>query len=143
MVMQSGYADIAYANSVNSTTEWRTASLANKNYALSMGRFYIDSKYTCIDFDETYLDEELEYPDELLTANSILAEAYLLDTLFITVETTGSMILNRVKAGDVESEKEFSNNGRSPLTIDRFQDVTLLLSQFCSYGNGTRTLTRV
>lgn len=143
MAMLSGYADVTYANSVNTTSEWRSASAAQKNYALSMGRFYIDTKYTCIDFVTVYEDEGEPYPDELLTANSIIAEAYILGTLFVDVNTQGSLILSRVKAGDVESEKEYSANAGNPLNIDRFQEATLLLSQFCTYGSGSGSVRRV
>jgi len=129
MALQEGYADIAYANTIHSSTEWLSANTDKKNYALSMGRYYIDTKYTCTEFYDPY-------PDELLTSNSILAEQYLLGTLYLTpvVDPAGHLTGKEVKAGSVSSKKTYSETRGANMGADRFPEVSLLLSPYCSYS---------
>lgn len=139
MALQEGYATVEYADIVNTgLVTWTALTTAQKEYALSISRFYIDSEYTCSTFTEPY-------PDELMTANSMLASDYADGTLFQVEDAGAILIAKTVKAGDVSSSKEYAGRYMSGLVtkVDRFPEVTALISSYCSYGSGSKTLTRV
>lgn len=139
MALQSGYATVAYANVVNiNSTEWGRASVSEKEYALSISRNYIDSTYTC----STLTDP---YPDEVMTANSMLADQYLKGNLFKIDDTSGKLVQKEVKAGPVTVKKEYAGRyqGSVKPRPDQFPEVTTLISGYCTLGGASFKLRRV
>lgn len=137
MAIQSGYCTNTYADDVNAESlEWDNLEDEQKTYAISIARMYIDDKYVCSTFEEPY-------PDELLTANALFADKHAKGLLFINpnVDTKGMVISKRVKAGSVESETEYSELKGNNLGADRFTEISMLLSIYCSFGK-TRLLRR-
>ena len=114
---------------------WENAEPEDQNRALEIGRAYIDSKYSCVYFDED------NPPDAIKVANAELAYYYLNNTTnFFGVRSDIGLTRKRVKAGSVESEKEFDNNESD--SKDLYPDVTLILSEYCKYLGSFRFVTR-
>lgn len=141
MAIQAGYADITYANGVNvDIAAWEDLETNQKQYALDISRMYIDDKYVCVDWEEDYPDGI--YPDELLTANSKFALEYVNGNLFTATndDNAGSLISKTVKAGSVSSSKEYSDIGVSQKGKDRFPEISMLLSPYCSRGRSGKLI---
>jgi len=146
MAFQSGYCTESYANSVNETTEWISSSPQQKEFAISIGRNYIDSKYTCVDSTTWDITDPTTIPEEVQWANAYLAEQYILGNLTTTSpQPNGNIVSQRVKAGSVESETTYQGERSSaqPKYVDPFPDITLMLQSYCSLGNNSKHLTRV
>lgn len=133
MALNEGYATVAYADLVNTgEAVWTALTTEEKENALSMGRYFIDSTYTCSTFTEPY-------PDELQTANSLLALEYANDNLFLINDTSGMLVAKSVKAGSVTISKEYAGRYTSRLqkSIDRYPQITALLTEYCSLASST------
>ena len=140
-----GYCELSYANLNNVSTEWSYASVADKNYAITIGRLYIDKNYVCLDSDLWDTTDYTTIPEEVQKANSILAEQYILGLLITTdKKESGPIVKTRVKAGSVESETVYKGYySKSGSKIDEQPEVTMLLSAYCSLGNSGQNLIRV
>lgn len=144
MAYLTGYCDLAYANLNNKTTEWSRATLNNKNYAITIGRIYIDKNYTC----ENSLwdtDDYTTIPEEVQKSNSILAEKYILGELInLDPKVSGPIVKERVKAGTAESETVYKGYySKSSKFIDLQPETTMLLSPYCIIGSSGQNLIRV
>lgn len=144
MAYLSGYCDVAFANTVNKSDEWSNASAADKEFSLTMGRLYIDQKYTCSDTSTWDTTDYTTIPDEVQRANAILGEDYIKGELTQTeVPVSGPITSKRVKAGSVESETTYLGYySTATKKFDPKQEVTMLLSPYCTLG-GSKTLIRV
>ena len=145
MTIKAGYCTAVYADTINSSTEWLVLSNDEKEFAISMGRNYIDSKYSCLDSSNWDTTDSTTIPTEVQWSNATLAEQYAQGTLTTTSAYSGPITKKKVKAGDAEVETTYqglysSSGGK---TKDPFSEVTLMLSAYCTYGNSSRTLIRV
>ena len=111
--------------------DWIDADDDVKNDALLWGRYYIDANYDCV-VDSDAIEEEVKF------ANSLLGYDYLTQgDLFF--DNHSNVILERVKAGSVESEKEYANWSKTkPNSASK---VMSILSSICN--NTAGILTRV
>ncbi len=129
MALKTPYCDIPCADTylVDSTT-WSAASDAQKNTALMYGAIWIDSNYKCSD-----LIADPDNPsDNIKYANALLAEDYLEGTIYSSDGVSSDSIkMKRVKAGSVESEKEFLGGSKQNYQ----QDVDAILQQECTKLN--------
>lgn len=117
------YVSNANADTVNAgVTEWDAATESQQDAALSYGRSFIDSRYTCETFDED------DAPAEIQMANALFAVEYLKGTLYAEPET--NVVEQSVKAGEVETRKRFARSGGTS-TIDPFPAITAILSGTC------------
>lgn len=140
-----GYCELTFANANNNSDAWLRASSTEKNFAITMGRIYIDEVYTCLDSDDWDTTDYTTIPDEVQLANSMLAEEYISGTLIDTdVKTSGPVTKKKVKAGPVESETTYKGYySRSGSSVDEHPYITMLLSPYCTYGNSGNDLIRV
>jgi len=118
------YVTLADANTfLGSKEPWNSTADAQKSMALSYARMYIDANYSCYELNM----EEDPVPDYIQIANAELANNYLTDSenLFPS-ESEANLTKKRVKAGSVESEKEYSSTGKSSF-YDRNKNITTLL----------------
>ncbi len=123
MALITPYLTITEANSFLTSSIWEDAEIPTKQHALEMGRLYLDSTYSCIEFDEVNPPEAIKY------ANALLAEDFLQGYLIKkggTVE--GTIKKKRSKAGPVETETEYIQAKK----VSYQQDVDLILKQYCS-----------
>ena len=105
---------------------WNAMSESEKNAALQMARLYIDAFYSCISFEEDAA------PDAVQAANAELANEYLKDsTALFPVQKDSTLTKKRVKAGDVESEKEF--DPRLYQRTDPFPYISAIIKPQCAY----------
>lgn len=141
-----GYCELSFANSNNSSTEWTDSTDDAKNFAISFGRSYIDSKYTCEDSSTWDTDDYTTIPDEVQLANSKLAERYVLGVFSPDIKQyAGPIVKKKVKAGSVESDtiyKGFYSQGGGNL-YDENKEISIILSPYCTIGANSRTLIRV
>lgn len=143
MAYQSGYCNIAFADTVNISTEWIALSDDEKNLAISYGRLYIDKNYTCSDTDWDTSDYST-IPDEVQRANAMLAEQYTLNELFPTENVSGPVTREKVKAGSVESDISYmGSEAQYTKFVDQKPEITLLLSFSCSLGSANADVIRV
>jgi len=140
MALKSPYCTISEANSYLSSSDvWSSLGNSEKSTHLTNGRYFIDSMYTCSGIDETTPQEEFKY------ANAQLA-LYDANTSIYTVSENGNLALTlkKVKAGSVESTKEYSrfvSSGGSKNIIDNYPMITSVLSEFCTLtGNGASSI---
>lgn len=145
MAYLDGYCDLAYANSQNKSSTWLYASNADKNYAITIGRIYIDKNYTCSDTSTWDTADYTTIPEEVQKANAILAEQQILGLLITTDPvTSGPIVKKRSKAGSVESEIVYKGYySKSGNKADEQPEATMLLSPYCSLGNSGQNLIRV
>lgn len=138
MALLGAYTDVAYANSVNiGKTEWDAASVSQKNNALILSRYFIDSEYSCVEITGLDVTDLTTVPDEFQMANALLAYEYLKGTLY-TYDPLGNqaIVAKRVKADKVESEVTYSGFMNSNIKKgDPYPEVTALLSPYCSMGS--------
>lgn len=140
-----GYCDITFADTVNSSSEWTSASDDEKNLAITYGRLYIDQTYTCED-SEWDTSDYSTIPYEVQRANAILAEQYVLGELIQNPEdiNSGPVTKDRVKAGSVEVETTYmASQSKYIKFVDQKPEITMLLSQVCSIGSSNSDLIRV
>jgi hypothetical protein len=136
--LPDSYCDVQYADSINSSAEWTAASDTEKEGALQWGRVYFDDKYVCDYWDTA--------PSNVLTANAMLGDEYLIDgDRFFTNETPNPGIKRKhVKAGDVESTDTYQDSSIST-EIDIFPRITALVGSVChipSSGFGVASVLR-
>ena len=145
MAYLAGYCELSFANVNNTSSAWSSASSTQKSFAISMGRIYIDDKYSCIDSSTWDTTDYTTIPDEVQLANAMLAEEYISGTLIETeLQPSGPITKKKVKAGSVETETTYKGYySRSASHKDQHPYVTMLLSPYCTYGNSSKELTRV
>ncbi len=102
--------------------DWLDADDDVKEDALLWGRYYIDANFDCV-VDSDDISEEVKF------ANSLLGYDYFSQgDLFF--DNRDGVILKRVKAGSVESEKEYERGIRiKPTSISK---VVSILSSVCN-----------
>lgn len=112
--------------------EWIDAEKTEKEDALLWGRYYIDANFNCGTIDMDALSDEIKF------ANSLLGYDYLTQgDLFF--DNSPRIKLKRVKAGSVETEKEFfSSVKEKPNSLSK---IIAILKPVCTYTKGK--LTRV
>lgn len=137
MALIDPYCTIVEADAfLDTSSSWNAVSDSEKTTALFWGRTYLDSYYTCINWDDELVNDLYpDYPDNLKYANALLADEYIKGNLF-KVSATGNkeIVKKRVKAGDVESETTYRGEAGtdSGVGIDPFPEVTSLLAEWCS-----------
>jgi len=138
------YCTVAFATSINKSDEWSDASVSDKEMALVYGRLFIDQNYSC-ESDLWDTDDYLTIPDEVQRANAILAEQHVQGVLLPTEDPkSGPIVQKKVKAGSVESETTYQGiYSKAGKKIDQKPEVTMILSPYCSLGNGNKNLIRV
>jgi len=121
--LPESFATVAYADGINLSAPWPTATTAQKENSLQWARVYIEKTYRVL-FDKSYPS------DAVKTANSMLANEDLTTPLF-NAESAGKpqkgLKKTRVKAGPAEAEREYDTN-RSSLWVDPFPEITALLN---------------
>ena len=134
----------AYATSAEadvflaSNATWLNLSKPEKDDALLWLRYYIHDNFDC------YLSTLDAIPEELKYANSLLAADYSVDGTLYQTNTESGLKLKRVKAGDVETEKEyFEGNTSSSSEPSSIRQVRGLLSSICTRTSGTGTVNLV
>jgi len=141
------YTDISFADLYNSSEAWSLLNDAQKDFALSFARSYIDKNYTCLkSYTETWNTDDLTtIPDNVQWANAVIAEKYALGELSGNeIEVSGPITHKKVKAGSVESETTYlgSRSTSAGSSFLDYKDVTNMLSPYCTLGN-SGNLTRV
>ena len=125
--VQDAYATILQSDSyLPLKDDWLDADDEVKEDALLWGRYYIDANFDCvIDYDD--IDEEVIF------ANSLLGYDYFNQgDLFF--DNQDNLILKRVKAGSVETEKEYASGTRKrPNSLSK---VISILSSICNNTSG-------
>ena len=106
--------------------DWVDADDEIKDDALLWGRYYIDANFDCV-VDADSIEEEIKF------ANSLLAYDYFSQgDLFFN--NRDGIILSRVKAGSVESEKEYEKGiTTKPNSLLK---VVSVLSAVCNKTSG-------
>jgi len=141
-----GYCTASYADKINTSSEWASLLVEEKDFAIVMGRQYIDGKYLCKNSSDWDTDDETTIPEEIKWANAFLAEQYALGTLTSTkIQPSGVITRKKVKAGSVESDTTYAGNNsiKAAIKIDPFPEITLIIGSYCSLGAGTENLIRV
>lgn len=130
------YTSIAEADLTLGLAEpWFSSSNNQKTRALEIGRAYIDTKYSCVEIDES------DVPDPIKIANAELANIYLSNpTAFFGNTTTKGIKRTRVVAGSVESEKEYDAYASIP--VDLYPEITAIISEYCSRTGSMTFVTR-
>jgi len=123
------YATIAEADAVLGA-DWVAQTATQKQFHLDIGALLIDEQYTC--------PQTMPYDPNLVNANIILAEDSRVDQAG-TAPVQGTLTKLRVKAGDVESEKQYADDG-STASQGSIDQVGLLLRSVCDAG-GTYSTT--
>lgn len=129
-VLQTPYvssvnADIYIGGIVN----WDNANSAAKDNALLLGRMYIDMNY----YFSVYIDEN-DAPIAVQKANAQLAAEYLNNpSEFFSTPSGYGILKEEVKAGDVESKKEYKSSSRK-IDRDRFPNISALLSPYAIFN---------
>jgi len=146
MAFLPGYCTVVYADTVNVSAEWVAYTDPEKELAITMGRFYIDKNYTCLDSDDWDRDVVDSVPEEVQLANAKLAEEYALGILIpdFSADVSSPITKKKVKAGSVETDTTYAGYFTSRLKIeyDKKKEITLLLSPYCTFGS-TCNLIRV
>jgi len=110
------YATIDEADAIlTDSSEWTSASDANKTLALSIASKWIDSKYTC-----TFTSP---VQDDIIRATSLLADLYIKETLFTPLG--GAVEAIDIKAGPVSISEKYSDAEQPE---DPFSEIKLLLA---------------
>jgi len=122
------YTDIAYCDTVNTSTAWVAADDPTKQLAIDMGELWIDKTYTCVISDPVQ--------DNLQRANALLADKHVNGDLYEVQE--GEIKSKSVTADTVSSSKEYLQGSG---TVDPFAEVNLLLGSVCSINSGSFFIT--
>ncbi len=125
--VQQAYATVAEAKTYLALEEaWLDLDTKVKEEALLWGRYYIDANFDCV------IDSD-DIPDEVKFANSLLGLDYFKQgDLFF--DNRDGVILSRVKAGSVESEKEYEKGiKKKPNSLSK---VVAVLSAICNRTSG-------
>jgi len=144
MAFSTGYCTVSYANSINDNETWDDLSTTQKELAISVGKNYIDSTYTCEDSSLWDITDTTTIPEEIQMANALLANSYITGELTDdSKQTSGPITHKKVKAGSVETSTTYLGF-YSPSTkiSDSNKDITLMISAYCTLGN-TGNLIRV
>ena len=137
MALKPAYITVAEADVLlEFVSPWNTATDEDKTAALDMGRLYLDTKYICVDFDES------APPDSVKDANGYLGNCHLQGRLFnYSSSSTGRLITEEtVKAGSVSSTTKYSDTrGQSTQSSDPCPEATAILAQddTCRLTTGT------
>lgn len=144
MAFATGYCTVLYANSVNENDTWDNLESSAKELAISVGKNYIDSVYTCADSTEWDITDISTIPEEIQLANAKLANSYADGTLTDDSEDkSGPITYKKVKAGSVETATTYLGfYSQSTGSRDKNKDITLMISAYCTIGN-TGNLIRV
>lgn len=126
-MLVNAYCSLAEANEYNNSNAWNVLTDDEREVALSWGRVYLDSKYRV----HTYFDKDAP-PDEVKLGNALLGAYYAAGQLY-EVSSTGNLVVesSMVQAGSVKVQKKFAT-GASLLDIDKFPDVTSVVSPYLS-----------
>ena len=151
MAFKTPYCSVTYADGYNETTEWLSTTPANKELALSQAALYIDQWYTCVSKAdwEVCINETIPtydcVPEEVQYCNAILAEMHILGTLTTKNETSGPITMKKVKAGSVESEVQYQGSFASYTgsKFNEIEEITRMLSPYCTFGASNSKTTRV
>lgn len=144
MAYLPGYCDIAFADDINLSDEWQYSEDEQKDFALTMARLYIDKNYSCSD-DLWDTSDYTTIPEEVQRANAVLAEKYI-KGLLINTETpiSGPITSKKVKAGSVETTTTYLGGySNTPKKIDQNEEVTIMISAYCTWGSSKKDLIRV
>jgi len=135
MALKTPYATVAEADAYfDENDSWLDLEEVDKENHLLNGRYYIDGKYSCTD-----LVDGDPIPEEYTYANALLALEDSVTPIF-SVSTSGdnSLVKTKVVAGPVSTEKVYSGyTGDSKKEIDRYPQITALLSEYCSFKSST------
>jgi len=104
---------------------WDAASDGEKNDALAVGRYYLDSRYYVgVPFDED------DAPIAVQNANADLGKDYLNDPdTFIAPDSSGNLKSERSKADTVEYEVE----NFSPASSDPYPMISMMVDPYLIY----------
>lgn len=142
LAYNEAYATASEANDFLVGNEtWKQLSTPEKEDALLWSRYYLDDNFDC------YLSSIDTIPEELKYSNSLLAVDYATEGTLYKTSTSGLIKKSKVKAGDVETEKEYFEDSSAntevvkPASINK---VKGLLGPICRdiSGSGTVSLVR-
>jgi len=135
--LPDGYITLEDANTYLGYVEpWGLTGSVDKTTALSQGRIYLDANYLCD--SDSISDSDGLASNNIQLANAELANLYLANpTTFFNIDAKANrnVTKNRVKAGDVESEKTYSSAGIG--YIDPYPYVSMLLSGECTLSSSS------
>jgi hypothetical protein len=117
---------------------WQNLSVTEKEDALLWARYYLDDNFDCA------LSSLDTIPDELKYANCLLAVDYNSEGSLYKNKSEPTVKKIRVKAGDVESEKEYGSGGdNSNYLPPSIYKVRNLLAPICTRINTSGTVNLV
>lgn len=118
------YTDIAYCDTVLSSTAWVASTDTEKQTAIDMGELWIDAEYSCV------ADSPVQTSIQM--ANALLADKYINSVLFAVNE--GEIESKSVKAGSVETERTYFKGASIE---DSFAEIKMLLNSECSINHSS------
>ena len=138
-ILKAGYISVADADIILAdSSEWMGSTTERKELAISWGRIYIDTNYSCV-IDETAPSDSVQY------ANALFADQYVKGSLYSSQgerADSKTTVSETTKAGSVEVSETYAVNNASGNVVqsDPFPDISAILYQDgCSYrpaGNG-------
>ncbi len=128
------YTTIEFADTVNLGATWTGLGDSDKQKHIDYASLFIDKNYSCW-FNVS------DVPDQIQRACSLLANESAEGNLNVA-KTDGKLKKKRVKAGSVESEKEYSTSN-SISNQDKYPEADLLMTGYCKSMGGSIDLTRI
>lgn len=126
-ILKAGYISVVDADSILvDSAEWVSLTTEKKELAISWGRIYIDTNYSCL-IDETAPSDSVQY------ANALFADQYVNGSLFETQggrANTKTTTSETTKAGSVEVSETYAvNSSGNTIKSDPFPDISAILFQ--------------
>lgn len=138
-MLKAGYISVVDADAILvDSTEWNAQTTKKKELAISWGRIYIDTNYSCA-IDETAPSESVQY------ANALFADQYVKGSLFETQggrANTKTTTAETTTAGSFTVSETYAVNSSSGdvMNNDPFPDISAILYQdgcrFVPAGSG-------
>ena len=133
------YVTEAEADVILSPVEpWDSTPIPERDTALINAKLYMDATYSCRIIDSDNPDQSLK------DANALLANEDLTLSVFGRQDGLGPVKSNAVKAGSVESKKEYATSERYNTFVDPFPSISAMIGGICSINKGNmKTITLI
>lgn len=124
MALKIPYCTVAEADTILAdNAAWLALGAGTKQDALTTARYYMDAQFQC-NVSSTETPEELKYANAWLAADDALNGG-----LYESSNTRAVIKRKKVKAGPVETEKEYFSN--TDFVPDSYDKVRNLLVGYC------------